>query len=230
MPADLVFGVVGVSPEAPCHVMFVESLRDNFKFAYGLVRDELRKNARWQRIGYDTNLKPRHWKVGDEVIRMHEPLRKLKLVSNWDGPFVITRVVSESTCVIRSLIGKLYKSNVGRLRPWRGRALTTERYGDGLMERIGESYEEEEKAVEPDLGLTEPKTVKVVSKMVRTKLKPTSAKVSTNVGVKGRKRRVPKPKVAKPKSIKTSPATGLLPAGVEGVRRSARLIDRGAVT
>ena len=32
MPTDLVFGVVGISPETPCQVLFVESLRDQFKY------------------------------------------------------------------------------------------------------------------------------------------------------------------------------------------------------
>ena len=43
------------------------------------------------------------------------------MVTNWDGPFVITQIISECTVVIRSEIGRLYKSNVSRLQPWRGR-------------------------------------------------------------------------------------------------------------
>ena len=108
MPADLVFGVVGISPEAPCQVLFVESLRDQFKFAHEWVRVELQKNARWQKTGYDTGLKSRFFKVGDKVIRMHEPLKKLKVVSNWDGPFVVIRVISECTVVIRFFDGLIY--------------------------------------------------------------------------------------------------------------------------
>ena len=69
MPADLVFGVVGMNPEAPCQVLFVESLRDQFKFAYEMVRTELQKSARWQKAGYDTGLKARFFKVGDKVVR-----------------------------------------------------------------------------------------------------------------------------------------------------------------
>ena len=65
MPADLVFGMLGISPEAPCHVLFVESLRDQFKDSYEMVRVQLEKNANWQKVGYDTGLKSRFFKVGD---------------------------------------------------------------------------------------------------------------------------------------------------------------------
>ena len=74
MPADLVFGVVGINPEAPCTVLFVESLRDQFKFAYERVRCELQKSANCQKVGYDTGLKTRFFQIGDKVVRLHEPL------------------------------------------------------------------------------------------------------------------------------------------------------------
>ena len=110
-------------------MLFVESLRDQFKFAYDIVRKNLKKSANWQKVGYDTGLKNRFFRVGDSVLRLHEPLSNLKLASNWDGPFTITRVVSESTVVIRSAKGRLYKSNVARLREWKGRTESTEKYG-----------------------------------------------------------------------------------------------------
>ena len=136
MPADLVFGVVGISPEVPCQVLFVEGLRDRFKYAYEMVRTQLQKSAKWQKVGYDTGLKHRVFKVGDKVSRMHEPLKNLKLTTNWDGPHVITRVISECTVVIRSPLGRLYKSNVARLRPWRGRETSDETVGLGLQNLI----------------------------------------------------------------------------------------------
>ena len=49
-----------------------------------------------------------------------EMRRLLKLSPNWDGPFTVARIVSESTVVIKSKIGRLYKSNVARLRRWHG--------------------------------------------------------------------------------------------------------------
>ena len=118
--------------------MFVESLRDQFKFAYERVRCELQKSVNWQKVGYDTGLKTRFFQIGDKVVRLHEPLSNVKLASNWDGPFMITRVISDTTVVIRSSLGRLYKSNVARLRVWRGRALSTELYGLGVEEVLTE--------------------------------------------------------------------------------------------
>ena len=37
MPADLVFGVVGMNPDVPCQIMFVEALKEQFRKAYELL-------------------------------------------------------------------------------------------------------------------------------------------------------------------------------------------------
>ena len=133
MPADLVFGVVGISPEAPCTVLFVESLRERFKFAYETVRVHLQKAANWQKVGYDTGLKHRRWKLGDKVIRLHEPLVNVKLAYNWDGPHTVVQSISQTTVLIKSEMGRVRPSNVARLRPWLGRDLSTETYGSGKV-------------------------------------------------------------------------------------------------
>ena len=52
---------------------------------------------------------------------------------------MVTRIISDCTVMIRSLIGRMYKSNVARLRTWRGRDLTTETYGLGIDELLEES-------------------------------------------------------------------------------------------
>ena len=126
MPADIVFGVVGVDSEPPCGVLFVESLRDNLKNAYELARRSLLKNARWQKVGYDTGLKYRQHKVGDWVTRQHEPIRNKKLRYDYDGPWQVIRVISETTCVIRNKRGKPQTSHVDRLRPYKGRGQMVE--------------------------------------------------------------------------------------------------------
>ena len=231
MPADLVFGVVGISPEAPCTVMFVESLRDQFKFAYDLVRKNLKKSANWQKVGYDTGLKDRFFRVGDPVLRLHEPLSNLKLSSNWDGPFTITRVVSESTVVIRSSIGRLYKSNVARLREWKGRTESMEKYGNGEDDLIvDQPIAKVVKMTQPKRGRGRPRKVKAtVTPKVRTdRPKPPVkfGKVSRNVGTKGRKVGV----VTDHRPEKAAPSTGSNSERVEGARRSPRLLERSAVT
>ena len=230
MPADLVFGVIGMNPEAPCQVLFVESLRDQFKYAYELVRAELQKNARWQKTGYDTGLKRRFFKVGDKVVRLHEPLSNVKLASNWDGPFVITRVVSDTTVVIRSDIGRMYKSNVARLRPWRGREESTETYGLGVQEVLSQEGLGERTQVLPKKGPGRPrKVVKPVVKRCPTQT-PTKRgkpkKVSPGVGPKKRKVRVK----TMPVPEKALPKAGLKKECRGGTRRSPRLLERAAVT
>ena len=51
----------------------------------------------------------------------------------------ITKVISEHTVVMKSLLGRLYKSNMARLQPWRGRDLTNYMYGEGVEEVLPES-------------------------------------------------------------------------------------------
>ena len=230
MPADLVFGVVGMNPDAPCQVLFVESLRDQFKFAYEMVRTELQKSARWQKTGYDTGLKARFFKVGDKVVCLHEPLSNVKLASNWDGPFVVTRVVSDCTVVIRSEIGRMYKSNVSRLRAWRGREMSTKMYGVGLEEILSGGNLKDMVQVIPKKGPGRPrKVVKPVVKRSSTQI-PTKRgrpkKVSPSVGPKKRKvqvKTIPAPE-------KALPEAGLKKGCREGTRRSPRLLERAAVT
>ena len=42
---------------------------------------------------------------------------------------------------MKSFGGKLYKSNVARLRPWRGRERTELEYGSGLVESMVDTEE-----------------------------------------------------------------------------------------
>ena len=235
MPADLVFGLVGVNPEAPCTVLFVESLRDNFKNAYDLVRTSLLRNAQWQKVGYDTNLKRRRFSVGDAVIRMHEPLRRLKLVYNWDGPFTITKVISESTIIMKALSGKLYKSNVARLRPWRGKQRTELEYGSGLVESMRDTEVKKAEFVKAVKGkrlqnkeaarqIQEKKKVPTITKPIRRR------KVSAGEGRKGKGVKKPRPVKAISKPRTPSWKTGSLNKPEKGVRWSARLLARTAVT
>ena len=223
MPADLVFGVVGISPEAPCQVLFVESLRDRFKSAYERVRIELQKSATWQKVGYDTGLKARSFKVGDKVIRLYKPLEPLKLVYNWDGPFVITRVVSECTVIIRSGQGRLYKSHVARLRRWKGVDPNIELQTD-ILETIPElKIVDLPKLRTGKRGRPPGSKTKVKGKAV--KVKQGAKKVSPGIGLKGRRVK----ELTKPLPVKHPPKTGLLIEPMV-VRRSSRIRERTAIT
>ena len=121
MPADLVFGSVLRRVEAPCTIAFAEQLRQELRESYTLVRGWLEKSAVHQKRGYDTGLKNRRYSVGQKVVRLFAPNAAKKLKPDWDGPFQITHRISETTVVIRSIKGALYKSHVDRLRPWLGR-------------------------------------------------------------------------------------------------------------
>ena len=244
MPADLVFGVAGIDTTIPCQVMFVEALRDQFKSAYEMVRNELEKSASWQKLGYDVNLKPRFFRVGDEVLRLHDPLQQLKLSPNWDGPFTVVRIVSESTVVIKSKIGRLYKSNVARLRMWRGDeeahsnalddpdggkpphlATTGAKKGPGRPRKNGGGRP-------PVKGKSSNPNSKSQKKNKGGRPKKFSAdkdirkKVSTNEGLKGRRAA----QVTTGQSSKTRGKTGSKAEPLVGVRRSSRIAERTAVT
>ena len=54
----------------------------------------------------------RQFKVGDLIVRYHAPLATVKLAKNWDGPFTITELVSETTVIMKGKDGKYLKSNV----------------------------------------------------------------------------------------------------------------------
>ena len=120
MPSDMVYGVQGHQLETPCTVMFVEALRHSLRDSYGVVRDNLEKSASLQKVGYDTGLKNRLFKVGDKVARFSTPNSKIKTLYSWDGPHTVTTVVSETTVIIRLLKGTLTKCHVAKLRPWCG--------------------------------------------------------------------------------------------------------------
>ena len=218
MPADLVFGVVGISPEAPCTVLFVESLRERFKYAYEAVRTHLQKAAKWQKVGYDTGLKRRRFEVGDKVIRLHEPLCNIKLAYNWDGPHTVVKCISQTTVLIRSEMGRVRTSNVARLRAWTGRDLSPE------MEEEGS--EEEEYTV--PLVAPSAKAVRGVKKAgkVCSPVPSVIKKVSTGEGKKGRRIQG----LAAPRSEIEPLPTRLLQKDGNAVRRSPRLVGSGAVT
>ena len=43
----------------------------------------------------------RQFKVGDLVVRYHVLLARVKLAKNWDGPFMIMELVSETTVTMK---------------------------------------------------------------------------------------------------------------------------------
>ena len=102
VPSDLQLGTFVGGSEAPCYSGFVQTVRVNLQKGYTIAADILDSTAKTQKLNFDTGSKKRIFSVGDMVVRYHAPLARLKLGISWDGPFVITEVISESTVVIRN--------------------------------------------------------------------------------------------------------------------------------
>ena len=176
-------------------------------------------------MGYDTNLKVRRFAVGDLVARYHEPLVGIKLRDNWDGPWRITQRVSDDTVLMRDTFGRNQKSNVARLKPWKGREYSTEMFKMGQEEKE-EMKRELDKVVEKR-GPGRPRKVK--KETVQVKRTPKRSEKAKNVSAGVDRKRRPVPSMAKRERKQTAPNVRCKENPV-GVRRSPRLRVRGAVT
>jgi hypothetical protein len=126
MPLDIQFGLIGGGQDDMCETVFVHAARQNLRKAYDIVASNMSKGAIRQKLGFDSRgVSMPMFNVGDKVLRFHAPLTQLgKLGGKWDGPYVVATVISENTVFLRGTKGKLFKSNVARLRRWRGREST----------------------------------------------------------------------------------------------------------
>ena len=228
MPVDMIYGVPGVTREQPCTVMFVETLRQTLRESYALARSYLEKSARQQKVGYDTGLKTRRFTVGDLVVRYSTPQANEKILYDWDGPFTIISVLSETTVVIRSTVGRLYKSHVARLRPWLGLPADESR----LLENAKPTL-----ASKPSSGRKRPTNKGVAKKPRGRPRKLSSSKTAEITEQKGRQKNVSKlPKqhptgngsgvgrVQRADPTKEQSRSG--PAMSGPLRRSERLLNR----
>ena len=175
--------------------------------------------------GVCTNLKERHYKVGDQVGRYHEPLVGIKLSDKWDGPWRITHRISDNTILMRDMYGRNQKSNVDRLKPWKGREFATEQFQMGTEELKQLSKRIADKPVKKGRGRPKKEGKKVQKKVVRI----TSELPKKNVSAgEGRRKRKTKDKAGL-KLEKAIPNTGGKKVPI-GTRRSPRLLLRTAVT
>ncbi len=97
MPVDLIYG----TPKSRIHLenyecfcSYIEELRNVFMDAYFRTRKCLGNAAVRQKMYYDRDTAPRHFKKGDWVIYWHKPTVIQTLSSGWTGPFVVTEKVS----------------------------------------------------------------------------------------------------------------------------------------
>ncbi len=97
MPIDLIYG----SPNSrrklhnyDCYCSYVEDLRNSMVDAYFKTKTCLGDVANRQKMYYDRDTTPHHFKKGDWVIYWHKPTAMQTLSSGWTGPFVVTGKVS----------------------------------------------------------------------------------------------------------------------------------------
>ncbi len=97
MPCDLIYG----SPKSrgnlcnyDCYCTYVEDLRNLMVGGYFNARQCLGEAAIRQKIYYDRDTTPCHFKKGNWIIYWHKPTSMQPLSSGWTGPFVVTEKVS----------------------------------------------------------------------------------------------------------------------------------------
>ncbi len=77
-----------------CFCSYVEELRNSLVSAYFRTRKCLGDAAVRQKMYYDRDTAPRHFKKGDWVIYWHKPTAMQTLSSGWTGPFIVAEKVS----------------------------------------------------------------------------------------------------------------------------------------
>ncbi len=93
MPIDLIY----CSPNSrrklhnyDCFSQYVEDLRTPMVDAYFRTQTCLGNAANRQKMYYDRDTTPRHFKKGDWVIYWDKPTAMQTLSSGWTGPFIVT--------------------------------------------------------------------------------------------------------------------------------------------
>ncbi len=97
MPVDLIYGSLNSRRKLhnyDCYCNYVEDLRNLMVDAYFKTRTCLGNRANRQKMYYDRETTPHHFKKGDWVIYWHKPTAMQTLSSGWTGPFVVTEKVS----------------------------------------------------------------------------------------------------------------------------------------
>ncbi len=77
-----------------CYCGYVETLQNLMVDVYFRTRKCLGDAATRQKMYYDRDTAPQHFKKGDWVIYWHKPTAMQTLSSGWSGPYVVTEKVS----------------------------------------------------------------------------------------------------------------------------------------
>ncbi len=97
MPVDLIYS----SPNSrrhfnnyECFCSYIEGLRNSMVDAYFRTRKCLGDAAVRQKMYFDRDTAPHHFKKGDWIIYWHKPTAMQTLSSGWTGPFIVSEKVS----------------------------------------------------------------------------------------------------------------------------------------
>ncbi len=97
MTCDLIFGTLtsrGNLRNYSCYCVYLEDLRNNLVNAFFKARQCLGDAGRRQKIYYDRDTAPPHFKKDDWVIYWHKPTTMQTLSSGWADIFVVSEKVS----------------------------------------------------------------------------------------------------------------------------------------
>lgn len=87
-------GWVGYEVEKENISVYVLEMRRCLEEMSELVKENVTKAQKKQKIYYGKKSRPQNLKLGDEVLIL-EPARRSKLQLEWNGPYKVTRRVSE---------------------------------------------------------------------------------------------------------------------------------------
>ncbi len=96
MLVDLIYGSPSSTRQLhnyDCYCSYVEELRNLMVHAYFRMRKCLGDAATRQKMYYDRDTAPHHFKKGDWVIYWHKPTAMQTLSSDWTSPFVVIEKV-----------------------------------------------------------------------------------------------------------------------------------------
>jgi transposase InsO family protein len=100
-PLDLMVGLPPEQRQVRCSVQYAQWMQSVFNKSFDLAHSQLGKAAKRQKKGYDKNLKPRKFEIGNWVWRWYPPKAGMKLGLGWTGPYLVVGIISEVTCSIQ---------------------------------------------------------------------------------------------------------------------------------
>ena len=142
LPVDLQYETQRRSMEFPCAVGYIESMRQNIRFASEFARKKLGMVAVYQKGQFDNRARPRRFEVDDVVFRFSVPDAQQKIGAKWDGPYVVVSY-RNGTFVLKTATGYAHV-HVDYLRPWLNR---------GGMIRTSNLFRAEEFQTQLGLGI-----------------------------------------------------------------------------